>query len=460
MDNKDTVTAGFQSNYDGDTAAGHLVTSYPSTSRAWWVVFVLLCCYTLSFIDRQILALMVGPIKQDLNINDFWFAQLTGTAFAVLYSFLGVPIGILADSSNRKRIIAVGIAIWSLMTAFSGTARSFIALFMYRIGVGMGEAALSPCAYSMVADSFPKEKRAWPMGAYSMGTYVGAGIAMIFGGMIAQYIIGLGPMTWPILGEMRPWQVIFFVVALPAIPVLLLLLTIREPKRQDLGVGETQHKVDFRATMRYMQDRWQLYLLTILGISILALISYAVFGWYIEFFIRIHHWQRADAGLTFGLIVLFCGAGGMFSAGAISDRLLAKGHKDAPLRTARYSAMALIIPLILAPLMPDARWTVVLLIPGVFALGFHVGLGPSALQAVTPNKMRGQVIAIYLLLLNLLAQIGGQSAPAFLNNYVFHDEMMLGTSLSITVGVAAVAAILLLTAAAKRMRAHQEAHDA
>ena len=149
----------------------------------------------------------------------------------------------------------------------------------------------------------------------------------------------------------------------------------------------------------------------------------------------------------------------MFSAGAISDRLLAKGHKDAPLRTARYSAMALIIPLILAPLMPDARWTVVLLIPGVFALGFHVGLGPSALQAVTPNKMRGQVIAIYLLLLNLLAQIGGQSAPAFLNNYVFHDEMMLGTSLSITVGVAAVAAILLLTAAAKRMRTHQEAHD-
>ena len=459
MDNKDTVTAGFQSNYDGDTAAGHLVASYPSTGRAWWVVFVLLCCYTLSFIDRTILALMVGPIKADLHINDFWFAQLTGTAFAVLYSFLGVPIGILADSSNRKRIIAIGIGIWSVMTALSGTARSFAALFMYRIGVGMGEAALSPCAYSMVADSFPKEKRAWPMGAYSMGTYVGAGIAMIFGGIIAQYIIGLGPMTWPVLGEVRPWQVIFFVVALPAIPVLLLMLTIREPKRQDLAAGQVDHKVDFRATMRYMADRWQLFTLTILGISILAFISYAVFAWYIEFFIRIHHWERATAGLTFGLIVLFCGAGGMFTAGLISDRLLARGHSDAPLRTARYSAMVLILPLIVAPIVPNPYVTVALLIPGVFALGFHVGLGPSALQAVTPNNMRGQVIAIYLLLLNLIAQIGGQSTPAFLNNYIFDDEMMLGTSLSITCGGAALAAILLLTAAAKRMRAHQEAHD-
>jgi MFS family permease len=434
--------------------------SYPSPGKAWWVVFVLLCCYTLSFIDRQILALMVGPIREDLNINDFWFSQLTGTAFAVLYSFLGIPIGILADRANRKRIIAVGIAIWSIMTALCGTARTFGTLFLFRIGVGIGEAALSPCAYSIVADSFPKEARAKPMGAYSMGTYVGAGLAMIFGGIIVQYIIGLGPVSWPVVGELRPWQAIFFLVALPAIPVLLLLLlTIREPKRQDVvkPASETSASEAFKVTVAYMKERWDLYLTIILGITILALISYAAFSWYIEFFIRIHHWSRQQAGMTFGLIVLFCGAGGMFSAGAISDYLLSKGVKEAPIRTARYSAMVLIIPLIVAPLVSNPWVTVALLVPGTFALGFHVGLGPSALQHITPNHMRGQVIAIYLLLLNLIAQIVGQSLPGWMTSYVFHDDLSLGKALSITCGGAAVVAIIILTIAGRKMRAYEEA---
>lgn len=458
---EDTVTAGVQSNLGGDAAAGHAVTSYPSSPKAWWMVFVLLCCYTLSFIDRQILALMVGPIRSDLNITDFQFSLLTGLAFAFFYSFLGVPIGWLADRGNRRGIITVGIAVWSIMTALCGTARSFGVLFLFRIGVGVGEAALSPCAYSIVADSFPKEKRAKPMGAYSMGTYVGAGLAMIFGGIIAQYIVSLGPMSWPILGEVKPWQAIFFIVALPALPVLVLLATIKEPKRQELGQpgAEPQH-VSFGATIQFMWDRLGLYATIIIGVAILALISYAAFSWYIEYFIRIFGWGRQDAGLTFGLIVLFCGAGGMFAAGAISDHLLAKGVKEAPMRTALYSAVILIVPLILAPLMPNPYLTILFLIPGVFALGFHVGLGPSALQHITPNQMRGQVIAIYLLLLNLLAQIVGPSAVAFLTTYVFKDDSTLGQSLSIVCGVAALLAIIILSLACKKLKAYEEGRGA
>jgi MFS family permease len=363
----------------------------------------------------------------------------------------------MADRSSRKRIITIGIAIWSIMTAMCGLARSFGVLFLFRIGVGVGEAALSPCAYSMVADSFPKEKRAWPMGAYSMGTYVGAGLAMIFGGFIAAYIVSLGPMEWPVIGVVKPWQAVFFLVALPAIPVLLLLITIKEPKRQDLGNTDATHDAaSFPATVAYMRERASLYFFIIVGISILALISYAAFGWYIEFFIRIHGWERQQAGLVFGLVVLFCGAGGMFSAGAISDRLLAKGVKEAPMRTALYSALTLTVPLIIAPLMSNPYLTVVFLIPGVFALGFHVGLGPSALQHITPNRMRGQVIAMYLLLLNLIAQIIGPSAVATLTTYVLGDDK-LGVALSIVCGVAGVLAILLLIVACRKLRAYEEA---
>jgi len=457
MSEQQIVTAGLQSNSPGNAAAGPGASSYPSPGKAWWVVFVLLCCYTLSFIDRQILALMVGPIRQDLQITDFQFSLLTGLAFAFFYSFLGVPIGWMADRSNRKTIISIGIAIWSVMTACCGLARSYGILFLLRIGVGVGEAALSPCAYSMVADSFPKEKRAWPMGAYSMGTYVGAGLAMIFGGYIAAYIVSLGPMEWPIVGVVKPWQAIFFLVALPAIPVLFLLMTIKEPKRQDLGNTTATHDAaSFSATVAYMKERASLYFFIIVGISILALISYAAFGWYIEFFIRIHGWERQDAGLAFGLIVLFCGAGGMFSAGAISDRLLSKGVKEAPMRTALYSALTLTVPLIVAPLMSNPYLTILFLIPGVFALGFHVGLGPSALQHITPNRMRGQVIAIYLLLLNLIAQIVGPSAVAWLTTYVLGDDH-LGVALSIVCGVAGVVAILLLLVACRKLRAYEEA---
>lgn len=431
--------------------------AYPAAGKAWWIVFVLLCCYTLSFIDRTILALMVGPIREDLQISDFQFSLLTGLAFAFLYSLLGVPIGILADSSNRKRIIVWGIAIWSLMTALCGVARNYWTLFLFRIGVGIGEAALSPCAYSIVADSFVKEKRAKPMGAYSMGTYVGAGIAMIFGGMIAQWIITLGPMTWPILGEVRPWQVVFFIVALPALPVLLLLMTFPEPKRQDLAVGTTAHEVDFKATIRYMRERASLYFHIILGVTLLALISFAVFGWYSEFFIRLHGWERQDAGMAMGLIVLFCGSSGMFTAGALSDHLLAKGYRDAPMRTALISALILFVPLLIAPLVPNPIITILLLIPGVFGLGFHVGLGPSALQQITPNKMRGQVIAIYLLLLNMIAQIVGNAAPGWLTTYAFQNDLALDKALAIVCGISAGLAILVLINATRKLKAYEEA---
>jgi len=152
---------------------------YPSAPRAWWAVVLLLVLYVLSFVDRQVISLMIDPIKEDLGIGDLGASLLTGFAFATFYTLFGIPIARLADTRSRRAIIAAGLAIWSVMTAACGLARSFTALFLARMGVGVGEAALSPSAYSAIADSFPSQRRSTAMGVYSVGSYLGSGLAFL-----------------------------------------------------------------------------------------------------------------------------------------------------------------------------------------------------------------------------------------------------------------------------------------
>ena len=152
---------------------------YPSGRVAWYAVSVLLIAYTIAFIDRTILSLLVGPIQADLGIGDTAMGLLHGIAFALFYCLLGLPIAWLSDRYSRRWIIAVGMALWSFMTALCGFAQSFVQLFLARMGVGVGEATLSPAAYSMIADLFPSNRLGRAMGVYSSGVFFGAGIAFL-----------------------------------------------------------------------------------------------------------------------------------------------------------------------------------------------------------------------------------------------------------------------------------------
>ena len=199
----------------------------------WYVVIVLTFAFTVAFIDRQILSLLVQPIRRDLGISDTQISLLAGFAFAVFYSILGVPIARLADRRSRRAIISVGVFLWSLMTAACGLAKSFAGLFVARVGVGVGEATLSPAAYSMIADYFPPQKLARAIAVYAMGLYLGAGLAMIAGSAVVRLVADAGPVTLPLLGTLFPWQLTFFAVALPGILVLAGMATVREPQRRD-----------------------------------------------------------------------------------------------------------------------------------------------------------------------------------------------------------------------------------
>jgi MFS family permease len=160
--------------------------AYPPVGYSWYVVGILTVAYVFSFIDRQILNLLVGPIRRDLQISDTEMSLLMGFSFAVFYTFFGIPLGRLADTRSRRALITGGIVLWSLMTAACGLARNFVHFLLLRMGVGVGEAALSPSAYSLIADYFPRENRATALSVYSMGIYIGSGLAYLLGGLVVK----------------------------------------------------------------------------------------------------------------------------------------------------------------------------------------------------------------------------------------------------------------------------------
>ena len=188
---------------------------YPSAGVAWYSIVVLLIAYTIAFVDRTILALLVGPIQRDLGISDTLMGLLHGIAFALFYCALGIPIARLADQYSRRWIILVGMFIWSAMTAVCGIAKNFWQLFLARVGVGIGEAALSPAAYSMIADSFPPKDLGRALGVYSSGVFFGAGIAFMVGGAVISALQEVQTLTLPIVGDVRSWHAVFFIVGAP-----------------------------------------------------------------------------------------------------------------------------------------------------------------------------------------------------------------------------------------------------
>src|SRR5215468_8403498 len=208
---------------------------------ARYVLGILVVVYVLNFLDRQILSILTERIKADLGASDAQMGFLYGTAFAIFYALFGIPLGRLADVWDRRRLISLGLSVWSLLTAASGLARSFAELALARIGVGSGEASASPAAFSMLCDAFPPAQRATVLAIYSSGIYIGAGLGLGVGGLIVDRWDLAWAGTSPPFG-LRGWQVAFFAVGLPGLLLALLVASLREPVRgqADGLVGATE----------------------------------------------------------------------------------------------------------------------------------------------------------------------------------------------------------------------------
>ena len=425
---------------------------YPSRPYAWYVVAILTMAYIVSFLDRQILALLVEPIKADLGISDTAISLLMGLAFGIFYSLMGIPLGRLADRANRRKIIAAGITLWCLMTAACGLARSFWQLFIARVGVGVGEAALSPSALSMISDYFPKEHRGRAISTYQMGISLGVGIAMVLGGLVVSYVASAPPVTVPAIGELRPWQMAFILVGLPGLLIVALMLTVREPPRRDLLAGAAQ-KVSLAYAARFVGSRWRTYVPLFIGMSVVTIIGYAYFSWIPSLFVRKFGFSIRDVGLTYGAVLLICGPIGVIGAGWLADTLYARGHKDGHLLTALFGTAISLPSAALMPLMPTSTLAVALLIPASIGPAASSATGISATMLITPNQLRGQTAALYLFVISILGLTIGPTAVALLTDYVFGDESALPWSISIVSGVAAAVSLVLLWSARRPYRA-------
>ena len=319
---------------------------------------MLTLAYIFSFIDRQILSLMVGPIQKDLGIDDIQMSLLMGLSFAVFYTLFGIPLGRLADTRSRRAIISVGIALWSIMTAGCGLARTFWQLAVMRMGVGVGEASLSPSAYSLISDYFRPERRSTAMSVYSMGIYIGSGLAFILGGFVMQLVSGQESTVLPLIGPVRSWQLVFFVVGLPGLLVSLLLLTVREPVRKGVRLkpdGSAIAAPTSRAVWSYIRMNYLTFLCLTLGTGMVALYSYGANSWIPAMLIRRYGWSQGKTGLVFGIIVAVAGTLGIVSGGRLADWLRQRGYRDSNLRVALWGSIAGLPFVLLFPLAPSAN---------------------------------------------------------------------------------------------------------
>lgn len=414
---------------------------YPTHIRAWGTVAVLMVAYVLSFIDRQILNLLVGPIRRDLMISDTQMSLLMGLSFALFYTVCGIPLGRLADTRSRRGLIAFGILFWSAATAACGLARLYWHFLICRIGVGVGEATLSPAAYSLIADSFPAERRATAISVYSMGVYLGSGFAFLFGGLVIKLASAQGDISLPLLGEVRPWQLIFLALGASGLLFSLLLLAIKEPARQGIGAGIS---VPLSEVGRYIRANKRTVLCHNFGFAGLAFASYGSAAWIPTFFIRTYGWEASQVGVVYGGIVATFGCLGIVFGGKLADWMLRRGRSDAHMRVGLYAAIGA-VPFVLAfPLMESAHWAAVLLTPAVFFLSMPFGVAPAAIQEIMPNSMRGQASAIYLFVITLIGLGIGPTAVAVITDYVFGDDMSLRYSLMIVTSIAVMSSVVLL----------------
>ena len=420
---------------------------YPHPAYSWYVVVVLLLAYILAFIDREIIALLVPDIKASLQISDTQMSLLLGGAFAVFYTFFGVIIAWFADRGNRRWLIFAGVTFWSLMTAACGFATSYAALFLARVGVGAGEAALNPSALSILKDYFPPDKIGRAIGLYTAGVSSGSGLAFILGGAIYPKIKEAGPVELPLLGWHEPWQLMFIYVGLPGLLIALLVLTIKEPVRREfLETGIKPIASPINKTMAHLFNRWRAFLVLFFALSGLAIMAYGIGFWIPEFLRRTYNLTPEELGFWIqwrGVITIVFGLSGVLIGGWMSD-YFQKRYEDGYVRVCLVSFLVMAVGYCLFTLMPTPLLAVLFLIPATLGAAAPTAAGAAAVVAIAPPTMRAQVIAFYYFVLNAVGFFVGPTAVALVTDFYFADESQLRYSMFIVALVVSVIGTFLL----------------
>lgn len=413
---------------------------------AWYVVFLLMATQIVSYADRFLPSLLLKPIKADLGLTDFQVGLLLGPAFGLFYVLVTVPIGWLADRWNRRVILASGITLWCAMTCGGAFVRSFLPLFGMRLGVGLGEAAVGPCAISLISDYFPRERRARAMSVFMSGTFIGAGSAFLFGGPLVAWIASLPPLHIPGFWPLLPWQMAFLFVGLPGFVVAALMFTVREPVRTERirhGLRtDASGNASLGAAFGFIRMRWRSFGALMLGSSSMVVIGSLLF-WNVALFERTWGWGVRDVGLATGGMLLTGGTIGTLLGIRLTNRWIAQGRKDATFR-ALWTGLAISAPgFALFPVMPSPELAMVALLFAFIGQAIVTPAGPASLSLIAPGQTKSQSAAIYFLVVGACGQIVGP-APVGLITDLLGDPSLLRYAMTAQASVVGVFALTIV----------------
>ena len=427
---------------------------WPSAARGWYVTAVLLLGFTFSFVDRQVLNLLVEPIRADLGLSDTQISLLQGFAFVLTYVALSVPIGRMVDRFNRMRIMIAGILVWSATTVACGLSREFAQLLTARMGVGAGEAALTPAAWSVLADYFHPDRLARPISVYLMGPYIGAGIAMIAGAEVLDWTREVDVIELPLVGVLAPWQFTFVAVGLPGVLIALLFATLREPERR--GRRHDSLVPPWREVAGYLRQHARIYVALHLGVPFIVVMLYGLQAWVPTILVRVYEMDLADAGRQYGVVALFAGSAGVLTGPFLERGLRSLGDTSAPLRVAMLGALSATTCLGLLPLASTSTLALSAIAGASFSVTLPLALITTVMQDVTPNEMRGVVNGLYVVTTNVIGLALGPTLVAASTDYVFGDPQSVARSLALVALFVGPIAVVLLWSGSRAYRAYQQ----
>lgn len=426
---------------------------YPAPIVGWVVVFILFALVVLSVLDRNILTLLVEPIKHDLGISDVQFSLLFGLAFSLSYAIAAIPAGWMIDRFDRRIVIFVGVAIWSVATAWTGFARTFEALFIARTGVGAGEATLSPGQQSMLADLFPRDRLTLPLSVSALGLKVGGGAALIIGGALSALFPPTELVALPIVGDLKGWQLIFLAVGVPGLLLAALIFLIREPARRK-GANAAATPPGFIPYFRVIASNLRFYIGHHLGQALFVAVVVGVMAWAPAFFTRTHGWSETQIGLALGSALLWGPVLGLPLHGYLADKLFQRGMLDIHMRYSIWAALVGIPIGVSAFFVSDPVFACILLGLFFFVICVYASLPTVSVQSVLPSDMRGKAASIMLIIIGSGGTTLGPFAIASVTDCYFHNDADVGKAIAavIIVGLLLVAGLFWLTLTPIRAR--------
>jgi MFS family permease len=379
-------------------------------------------------LDLGILSLLVQPIKRDLALSDGQVGLLLGFAFATFYLVIGIPMASLVDRYSRRGILAAGIAVWSLMTALGGVAQNFAQLFAFRVGVGAGESVNGPATFSMISDLFPRERLPRAIAVLNLGSYAGLGLSLVLGAVVIHALSLMTMPVLPLVGQPRPWQMVFVIIGLPGLLLALWMMLLPEPARRGKPIVRGA-SVSYLGVFKFMRANWRIFLPMFAAVMLSGIESGGTQMWRPAFYERSYGWLPQQSGLAVGISQLIAAPLGLFVGIWVVERV-ARRNDDANLRVCGMAWMIAAPGMIASPLMPTPELAVAL---GAIATFFSTMAAPTqnaAMQSVTPNVLRGKLTALYLLAYTLAGQGIGPSFIAAITEHVVGSEAGLRYALA------------------------------